>query len=113
MRHTLLPFLTAFFLLPIACEHTPSRSQQIQSQLADAVQRQASIDERIMEWGAPNGKDILSDGKIVYTWKTPWTKGHINYGVPGGQAYTKQHFCTVVITTSPQSIIQKYNFNDC
>jgi len=66
-----------------------------------------------MEWGAPYGKEPLRDGRVVYTWKFPWTGSHVNYGVPGGQAYTTQHLCTVVITTSPESTIQSYNYRDC
>lgn len=97
------------FIQP-ACVH---ENTKLRVKLDDAVQRQASIDERIIDWGAPSGKDSLSDGRLVYTWKIPWTGNYVNYGVPGGQAYSVQHWCTVVVTTSANNQIQSYNYRDC
>ncbi|MBH0178417.1 MAG: hypothetical protein HP491_11265 [Nitrospira sp.] len=96
--------------LQYGCHHGPN---PLQLKLDDAVQRHASIDERIMEWGAPSGKDALSNGRIVYTWKRPWTGNYVNYGVPGGQVYSSQHLCTIVIAASADNTVQSYNLNDC
>jgi hypothetical protein len=82
----------------------------VRGKLDDAVKRHASIDERIMEWGTPSGKETLTDGQIVYTWKLPWSDEQI---LPGGTAYTITHGCTVVITTSSDNAIQSYETDDC
>lgn len=104
-------FLIVFVAsLQYACAHDNNR---LRVKLDDAVQRHASIDERIMDWGAPSGKDSLSDGRLVFTWKMPWTGSYVNYAVPGGQAYSAQHWCTIVITTSADNTVQSYNYRDC
>jgi hypothetical protein len=90
-----------------------SRNKGLQMKLDDAVQRRASIDERIVDWGAPAGKTTLSDGRIVYTWTHPWTDHSVNYNTKGNQAYAVQHMCTIVITTSADNTIQGYNYRDC
>ena len=82
----------------------------IRGKLDDAVKRHASIDERIMEWGAPSGKETITDGQFVYTWKLPWSEEQI---LPDGNAYPIQHGCTVVITTSSDNAIQSYKTDDC
>jgi hypothetical protein len=69
--------------------------------LDDAVQRHASITERIMEWGAPSEKHTLSDGRIVYTWKIPWTWSSVN------------HLCTIAITASADNTVESYNYRYC
>ncbi len=109
MRNAFL-FL-ALILLQYGCEHDTS---QLRMKLDSAVERHASIDERIIAWGTPTGKDRLSDGRFVYTWKIPWTGNYVNYAAgPGGQAYSVQHFCTIVITTSAENNIQSYSYRDC
>lgn len=112
MRIALL--IVLLLCLQYGCTRGPSQLQiQLQMKLNDAAQRHTSIDERIMEWGAPSGKDALSDGRFVYTWKRPWTWSGVNYGVPGGQVYSSQHLCTIVITASADNTVQSYNLNDC
>jgi hypothetical protein len=96
--------------LQYGCVHDTS---QLRAKLDAAVQRHASIDERIIDWGTPSGKDLLSDGRIVYTWKLPWTGNYINYGVPGGQAYPVQHWCTIIITAAADNTVQSYKYRDC
>jgi len=101
-------------LLGLQCGCVSKRdTSKLRMKLDDAVQRHASIDERIMEWGAPWGKGPLSDGRVVYTWKIPWTGSYVNYGVPGGQAYTVQHWCTIIITATADNTVQSYNYRDC
>jgi hypothetical protein len=89
------------------------RNKGLQMKLDDAVQRRASIDERIVDWGTPAGKTTLSDGRVVYTWTLPWTGHHVDYNTKGNQAYAVQHVCTVVITASADNQIQSYNYRDC
>src|SRR6478609_8949575 len=101
-------FLIAILIwLQYACEHD---NNNLRMKLDDAVQRHSSIDERIIDWGSPSGKDTFSDGRIVYTWKLPWTGNYINYGVPGGQANSVQHWCTIIITASTENTVQSYNY---
>lgn len=102
--------IVVLLMLQYGCVH---QRDQLRIKLDDAVQRHASIDERIMEWGGPSGKDPLTDGRFVYTWKRPWTGNYVNYGVPGGQAYSVQHLCTIVITASADNTVQSYNYSDC
>jgi hypothetical protein len=97
-------------LLQYGCHLGPS---VLQIKLDSAVERKASIDERIVGWGAPDSKAPLSDGRVVYTWKMPWTSSGVNYAVPGGQAYSSQHLCTVAITVTSDNIVQNYNYRDC
>ena len=98
-------------MLQYGCVHDTSK---LQMKLDDAVQRHASIDERIIDWGAPSGKDTLSDGRIVYTWKNPWTGSYVNYAAgPGGQAYSAQHWCTIVITASADNTVESFKYSDC
>ena len=82
----------------------------LKAKLHDAVQRHASIDERIMEWGDPSAKETLNDGQIVDTWKLPWSDEQL---MPGGNAYSIPHACTVVITTSSDNAVQSYKTDDC
>lgn len=88
-------------------------SSALQLKLDSAVERKALIDERIVEWGAPDSKALLSDGRVVYTWKMPWTNSGVNYAVQGGQAYSSQHLCTVAITVISDNTVQSYNYRDC
>lgn len=97
-------------LVVVGCRHGTNK---LDMKLNDAVKRQALIDERIVDWGSPVGVNTLSDNRIVYTWKFPWTGSYVNYGVPGGQAYSVQHWCTVIVTTSPENIVQGYTYRDC
>ena len=105
----ILPII-ALLLLQNGCHSGPNA---LQIKLDSAVERKASIDERIVDWGAPDSKAPLSDGRVVYTWKMPWTSSGVNYAVPGGQAYSSQHLCTVAITVTSDNIIQSYNYRDC
>jgi hypothetical protein len=82
----------------------------LSGKLDDAVQRHASIDERIMEWGAPSTTETLNDGQIVYTWNLPWSDEQF---LTGGNAYSIPHKCTVVITSSADKAIQSYKTDDC
>ena len=82
----------------------------VRAKLDDAVKRHASIDERIMDWGVPSGKETLSDGQLVYTWKLPWSEQQI---LPDMTAYSLQHGCTVVITSSSDNAILSYKTDDC
>ena len=82
----------------------------VRGKLDDAVKRHASIDERIVEWGAPSAKETLSDGQIVYTWKLSWSEEQI---LSDMTAYSLQHGCTVVITSSSDNAIQSYKTDDC
>jgi hypothetical protein len=97
--------------LQYSCVH--DGNSKLNEKLDDAVQRHASIDERIIDWGAPSGKDSLSDGRMVYTWKLPWTSHHVNYNTKGNTAYATQHVCTIVITAFEDNTIQTYNYRDC
>lgn len=99
--------LVALVLLP-GC-----RKNSLSTKLDNAVERKASIDERIIDWGAPDSKAQLSDGRMVFTWKKPWTSSQVHYAAPTQQVYTAQHLCTIVITTSAESIIESYNYRDC
>ena len=108
MRKILL--IAILICLQSACVNGTSK---LSVKLDDAVQRHASIDERIIDWGTPSGKDPLSDGRVVYTWKFPWTSSDVNYAAPGGQAYSVQRVCTVVITASADNKVQSYNYRDC
>jgi hypothetical protein len=83
----------------------------VRAKLDDAVSRHASIDERIIEWGAPSMKETLSDGQTVYTWKLPWTETELLPGTTTG--YQLPHDCTVVITASSDNIIHSYKTEDC
>jgi hypothetical protein len=103
--------MTSLILLQYGCE--PSGPSPLQIKLNNAVERKALVDEQIVEWGSPERKEPLSDGRSVYTWKRPWTGSGINYGVPGGQAYSKQHICTIVVTVASDSTVQGYNLLDC
>jgi hypothetical protein len=78
--------------------------------LDDAVQRRASIDERILDWGASNTKETMSDGRVVYTWKFPWSEEQI---LTDMNAFPIQHVCTVVITSSSDNAVQSYTTDDC
>jgi hypothetical protein len=83
MRIILVMF--AFVLITVigsAC-----RTNSLQTKLDDAIRRHASIDERIVDWGAPAEKNVLSDGRIVYTWTIPWTEHGVNYNTKGNTAY--------------------------
>ena len=82
----------------------------LKAKLDDAVQRHASIDERIMEWGEPSAKETLNDGQIIYTWKLPWSDEQF---LSAGNAYSIPHACTVVITTSSDNAVQSYKTDDC
>jgi len=62
--------ILTLLLLQYGCHLGPST---LQIKLDRAVERKASIDERIVDWGAPDSKASLSDGRVVYTWKMPWT----------------------------------------
>ena len=95
-------------VLQYGCQPRP-----LQIKLDSAVERKASIDERIIDWGGPDRKEPLSDGRIVYTWKMPWTSSDVNYAVRGGQAYSSQHVCTIVITVTSDNVVQSYNYRDC
>ena len=37
-----------------------------------------------MDWGEPSGKETLSDGQLVYTWKFSKSEEQM---LPGGTAY--------------------------
>lgn len=102
--------ILTLLLLQYGCHRGPSA---LQIKLDSAVERKASIDERIVDWGAPDSKAPLSDGRVVYTWKMPWTSSGVNYAVPGGQAYSRQHLCTVAVTVTSDNIVQRYNNRDC
>lgn len=108
--HVAILLIMALLLLQNGCQHGPSA---LQIKLDSAVERKALIDERIVEWGAPESKAPLSDGRVVYTWKMPWTSSGINYSVPGGQAYSSQHLCTVAVTVTSDNVIQSYSQRDC
>ena len=82
----------------------------LKSTLDDAAHRHASIDERIVDWGEPNAKETLSDGKVVYTWKFPWSDEQI---LTDMSAFPIQRVCTVVITSSSDNAIQSYRTDDC
>jgi hypothetical protein len=69
--------------------------------LDDAVERHASITERIMEWGAPSGKQVLRDGRFIYTWEIPWAW------------HSVEPMCTVVITASAENTVETYRYQDC
>ena len=56
------------FAVVVLLQFSCARDNVLRMKLDDAVQRHASIDERIVDWGAPAGKNVLSDGRIVYTW---------------------------------------------
>lgn len=103
--------LTATFLFhQYGCAHEAS---DLKIKLESKLQRDTLIDDWIEELGSPNGTNTLSDGRTVYTWQIPWVEKGINYGVPGGQAYTAHHWCTIVITTSPSNSVLGHNFRDC
>ena len=102
--------IMGLFFVQNGCQRGPSA---LQIKLDSAVERKALIDERIVDWGAPDSKAPLSDGRVVYAWKMPWTSSGVNYGVPGGQAYSSQHLCTVAVTVTSDNIIQSYNRRDC
>lgn len=102
--------IMALLFMQSGCHRGPSA---LQLKLDSAVERKALIDEKIVEWGAPDSKAPLSDGRVVYTWKMPWTSSGINYGVPGGQAYSTQHLCIVAVTVMSDNTIQSYNQRDC
>jgi hypothetical protein len=104
---------TLFLIVTLACVQFGCGHDNptlVRGNLNDAVKRHASIYERIMEWGAPSGKETLTDGQLVYTWKLPWSEEQI---LPDGTAYPIQHGCTVVITTSSDNAIQSYKTDDC
>jgi len=82
----------------------------LKANLDDAVQRHASINERISDWGEPSRKETLGDGQLVYTWKFPWSEEQI---LPGGTAYQLPGMCTVVITASSDNAIQSYKTDGC
>jgi hypothetical protein len=94
--------------LQFACSH----GNQLRAQLDDAVQRHASIDEEIMDWGPPTRKETLSDGQLEYTWKFSWIEKRVLHG-GSGAVDPRQHSCTIVITTSPDNVIQSYKTDDC
>ncbi len=96
MRYALLSTLFLGFLC--ACVGDTS---DLRMKLDDAVQRRASITEPILEWGAPSGKHALNDGRIVYTWKIPWTWNSVD------------PLCTIVITASADNIVEKYDYHSC
>ncbi|HET8720618.1 MAG TPA: hypothetical protein VFM24_01235 [Nitrospira sp.] len=85
-------------------------THSIKAKLDDAVQRHASIEERIAEWGEPNEKETLKDGQLLYTWKLPWSEEQF---LPDGTAYPLQHGCTVFVTLSSDHVIQSYKTDDC
>ena len=104
-------FMATAALFQYGCQ--PTGPSPLQIKLNSAVERKASIDERIIDWGAPDKKEPLSDGRIVYTWKMPWTSIGVNYAVSGDQAYSMQHACTIVITVTSDNVVQSYNYRDC
>ena|SRR6476620_8451248 len=104
---------TLFLIATLACFQfgcSYGNPMSVRGKLDDAVKRHASIDERIMEWGAPSAKETLTDGRFVYTWKLPWSDEQF---LTGGNAYSIPHECTVVITTSSDNAIQSYTTDDC
>ena len=104
---------TLFLIATLACFQLGCGHNNptfVRGKLDDAVKRHASIDERIMEWGAPSGKETLTDGQLAYTWKLPWSDENI---MPDMTAYRITHACTVVITTSSDNVIQSYRTDDC
>ncbi len=113
MRVALLLVMALCLQQGCASEHN---TNPLRLKLDDAVHRHALIDERIMEWGTPSGKDPLSDGRVVYTWKMPWSGRQLNPMNPGdpyNQAFAVQHLCTVVITAGSDNTVQSYNYRDC
>ena len=82
----------------------------LKAKLDDAVQRHASIDERMAEWGVPTAKETLNDGQVVYTWKLPRSDEQI---LPDGNAFTIPRECAVVVTASSDNAIQSYKTDDC
>ena len=100
-------FIATLVCFQFGCGHG---NYSLKAQLDDAVQRHASMDERIMEWGEPSQKETLNDGQLVYTWKLPWSEEQL---LPDGTAYPLQHGCTVVITSSSDHVIKSYKTDDC
>ncbi len=76
-------------------------TDDLRMKLDDAVQRQASITERILEWGAPSGKKPLPDGRVLYTWEIPWAWKSVD------------PLCTVLITASAANTVESYTYHDC
>ena len=104
---------TLFLIATLACFQfacSYDNPMSMRGKLDDAVRRHASIDERILEWGTPNGKETLTEGQLVYTWTIPYSEEQI---LPAGNAYQVPHRCTVVITTSSDNAIQSYRTDDC
>jgi len=107
MQMRTLFLIATLACFPFGCGHGINT---LRANLDDAVQRHASINERIMDWGEPSGKETLSDGQLVYTWKFSKSEEQM---LPGGTAYQLPGVCTVAITTSSDTAIQSYKTDDC
>lgn len=94
----------------VGCYRGPS---PLTARLDRAVEAHELIDELIVQWASPSAVDHLSDGRLVYTWKRPWTGSAVNYAVPYGQAYAVQHVCTIVVQTTPEGHVERYRYFDC
>jgi hypothetical protein len=102
--------ILAFVLLTLlaACRPHP-----LSVRLDRACSRREHVDRLIVDWGSAAAVDRLSDGRLVYTWKRPWTSSAVNYAAAYGQAYAVQHVCTIVVQTSADGIIEHYRYYDC
>jgi hypothetical protein len=103
----MLFLITMLAYLPFGCV---SGDFELRAKLEDAVQRHALIDERIMDWGEPSGKETLSNGQLSYTWKFPWSEERL---LASQTAYQVPHMCTVLVSTSSDNVIQSYKTDDC
>ena len=104
---------TLFLIVTLACVQFGCGHDNptlVRGNLNDAVKRHASIDERIMEWGAPSGKETSTEAHSTTHGNSLWSEEQI---LPDGTAYPIQHGCTVVITTSSDNAIQSYKTDDC
>ena len=102
-QRTLLQTVHTVAIMPLACLSWACAGQndELRVKLEDAVQRRASVTERILEWGAPSGKRPLKDGRFLYTWEIPWAWNSID------------PLCTVEITASSENTIEGYAYHDC
>ncbi len=98
-------------LISVGCYHGHG-PHPLSVRLDQARQEREHVDQLILLWGTAE-VDRLSDGRLVYTWKRPWTGTGVNYAVPNGQAYAVQHLCTIVVQTTADGIVERYRFFDC
>lgn len=89
------------------------RPHPLSVRLDRACSLREHVDQLILDWGTAAAVDHLSDGRLVYTWKRPWTGSAVNYAGPYGQAYALQHTCTIVVQTTADGIIEHYRYFDC